>query len=202
MAKHLSYILSLVFITCTSLISACTPPSQSTTPSATKPTSATVTPGYLREEGTLYLAVSYEYSDKWLRALDVDDTYKRERIELGIEGYSAVYIDSPRGSWHNYLEYIQWDIDSSKNEPEFQLLRQGKITLGNQEAEEAMYFFHRSPGAPPAVTVERDLLCRIIATEYNGRIFSVFLRIDTEHQNYEDIKPDFEHLLETFRFLN
>lgn len=165
-------------------------------------TAPTVTPGYLLEGGTKYLSVSYEYPDDWLRTvLDFNSFYPKGQIKLDINGNAWVWIDTPGGPWTNTNEYVQWEVDIWKNEPDFHLLNGGKVMFGDTEGEEAIFIYHQSPGTHQVPREEMNVLCRVAAAEYKGTIYSVMLLMNTERQDYAEIKPDFDHLVATFKFL-
>lgn len=172
-----------------------------------QPDQLAATPGYKLHEGRLRdMLISFEYPDTW----------SRHSI-----GDIAIYLRPSPGEDLFEVEILSWDValkgvtsdekapavlqyylDTESTTPEFQIISRGKIILSNVEGEEVCYSLHimgRITTEPISVIRDRVQIRRRLSVDYKGLNYLLSFFVDAD--KYEEIKPGFEHVIATFRFL-
>jgi hypothetical protein len=167
------------------------------------------TPGYKifegKDEG---FRIRFEYPDSWKR--DALDNYNGFMV-LDFGGLKTMALNviselntSNGGQSADAGTAIQHDLDIYSKRPEYNLLSHQTIKLGQIECHEVIYtfrFIFDDQHAPRASShIDKNKTIRTIAADKQTRIYRIDLVIDTD--DYERIRPGFEHMISTFRFLD
>lgn len=150
------------------------------------------------------LVVSFEYPNDWKRMnIEQYGTFINVNFDFG----NSVSVSSDeatlnKGGYPDAAAWVQDLLKIDSSNQDFQILSQGQILLDQINAEEltCTYRLQGTYAEPPGTTVNKMMIDRFITSDYKGRIYDIHLFVDAD--KYEAAKNGFEHLIDTFRFLN
>jgi hypothetical protein len=145
--------------------------------------------------------ISFSYPDSWKRSA-VSSNSSETRTELIFQNYTiSISSKVSNDESVNAAAIIQKYIDVNKIRPEFSIIHQDSIILGNQEAQDLLIayrfvFDDRELGR----YIDKSFFERIVATDYQGRTYKIYAPILLEE--YEITNEVIDNIVETFEFLD
>lgn len=166
------------------------------------------TPGYKLFKGTTNgFRISFEYPDSWGRvSVGRVGTYNYMPL---LPPDCSVIIDSDvnknkDGDYTNASEVLQSKLDSESTLTDFKILNRDKIQLGQGVGEEVIYsyvFPGQDPHMPKVYAYRGEIvISRTIDVDYRDRIYDINLIAAVD--KYDNAKIGFEHLINSFKFLD
>ena len=222
MRRNALLLLILAVLTGLTCITSCWPwhPDSDANPSVVTPgyTPPVVTQGYRLFKGdTEGLLVSFEYPDSWVfEDGESNSIYADFHLRFGYQNSITLQFSSevsvrsfpqsfslPPSHFKNASDFLEYKVSDVSGLSSFQSISKGKYKLGNVEGEEASYSFLDIMVVSVEIGTElrQNVIYRHVVADYEGRIYWVRLRVNTDVDKFEDYNPDFEHLLATFKFL-
>ncbi|OGO24076.1 MAG: hypothetical protein A2144_07305 [Chloroflexi bacterium RBG_16_50_9] len=159
--------------------------------------------GYKIFKGTTKgFRISFEYPNTWGRnTVDRGGTYNYMPLS---PLNSRVIIVSDKTGDSNADEILDSIIDGESKNTEFQIIIRSKIVLGKTEGEEVNYSYRfgvEDPHRPLVYAEPGDkVIGRILSVNHNDYNYNLFLLAAIS--NYEDANRGFEHIIQTFKFLD
>ena len=152
--------------------------------------------------------VSFEYPDTWRRK-GIEKYDSSIGVRLILSDTSSIHVSSYMssnggGDYENAGELIPDLLNIYSERPEFQVLSYTTVRLGQVEGEEVIYSYRfiveSDPHLSPETVIDKMVIGIILAADYKGRIYDIGLGVDDDE--YENVRADYEHLIDTFQFLD
>lgn len=162
------------------------------------------TPGYKLFKGnTRGFRLTFEYPGEWQRKSveryddSIQVAFNMTRVSSMSVGSDLV--SSPKG-YASAKELVGHFLDLASRAPESQILTQSQSRLAHVDAAELAYSYRlKFTDAHSGSAIDRVVVERILAADYENRVYTVMLLASVEE--YEGIRGGFEHLIASFRFL-
>ena len=145
--------------------------------------------------------ISFSYPDSWKRST-VLSSANETRAELSFQDYT-VDISSKVSDDEsvNATAIIQRSIDINKWRPEFRIIHQDIVSIGNQEAQDLLVAYRFVFDDHELVRhIDKQFCERIVVADYQGRTYKIYAPILLEE--YEITNEVIDNVIETFRFLD
>lgn len=159
-------------------------------------------PGYRTFTGNQEsFAISFSYPDSWERS-SVSFRSSETYTLIHSQDYTvSIRSRISNDESVNAAAIIQKYIDREKMRPEFRIIHQDIINLGNQEAQD-LYISYRLifDDHELGTYVDKPLFERIIAADYQGRTYTIYSPMNLEE--LESTNQVIDYMIETFRFLS
>jgi hypothetical protein len=85
--------------------------------------------------------------------------------------------------------------------PPLNTIERGKTIVGGVEGESMLFSIYGDMSFSYSYKPSH-MTCQEIGVDYKGRIYIFILVVNTDLDSYEEFKPGFDHILETFKFLD
>lgn len=154
--------------------------------------------------------ISFEYPFSW-QAGRVQTTLNGTGVFILIGGNSSMTVSSELtkatgGTYDNASELMNSFYSQVPRVLESKVLNWGKVKLGNTEAQELIFSSRLyvtaeyDPHLPVGTVIDKIVVQWQIATDYKERIY--FIQGAVDQEQYDKVKPNLDHLLSTFKFLD
>jgi hypothetical protein len=158
---------------------------------------------------------SFEYPETWdLKEFDPDPRAEGVIFDFGSSSAKGGNLDSgthaaissipqTKNPWYNNAhEYLQYELSLAPQMNEYKSLGSGDITLGGVKGEWAAYsYYYIRSSSVIDFSIPGHWTCRYVVVNYKNRYHLLEQRVNTDFDSYEEFKPGFDHILETFKFL-
>jgi hypothetical protein len=171
---------------------------------------AAETPGYKIYTGNSKgIPVSFEYPNSWKRksiesiGIIKSMLFLREDVSFNLSVASQPN-KANNGDFTDSNELTNYYTNIYSKLPEFQLLSQTPVDVNKIRGANIIYRFRSIefvPEAPPeSANINQIDIVREVIIDYKGNIYDIGAEI--REDRYKSIEKDFDHLINTFKFLN
>lgn len=152
--------------------------------------------------------ITFEYPQGWRKTrFDRYDGHGDFRAQnFSPYGGSSLYVSSQTnassgGKYATAAQLVDTLLRVDSSSKEFRILGQSELRLGQAAAIETTCSYRlQGKDAHSTAVVDKVLIAREIAADYNGRIYGISTSADEKEDPI--VKEGYEHIVATFRFLD
>ena len=145
--------------------------------------------------------INFSYPDSWKRSA-VSSNSSETSVDLDLQNQTIVISSKISNAENiNSTAIIQRYIDINKWQPEFRIIHQDIVSLGNQEAQDLLIGFRFIfDDYESARHIDKQFFIRIVTTDHQGHTFMILAPINIEE--YEITNEVIDNVIETFEFID